>query len=62
MAPRVVHDGSMTMASPRDVSPPAVRALLHEGDAQASGECRRLLGCNLAIAMVCVLFMLLGLW
>ncbi|CAL1126712.1 unnamed protein product [Cladocopium goreaui] len=50
------------MASPRDVSPPARRRnSLHDRDyapveTDVAGECRRLLGCNLAVAMLCVLF------
>ncbi|CAJ1430165.1 unnamed protein product, partial [Effrenium voratum] len=28
------------------------------GESEVAGECRRLLGCNLAIAMLCVLFMI----
>ncbi|CAK9019226.1 unnamed protein product [Durusdinium trenchii] len=46
------------MASPREMSPPAGR--LHNTyapvETEIAGECRRLLGCNLAIAMLCVLF------
>ena len=46
------------MSSPRNVSPPHRR---REGDyapvdTDVAGECRRLLGCNVAIAMLCVLF------
>eukprot|EP00435_Cladocopium_sp_Y103_P025055 s707_g6.t1 len=50
------------MASPRDVSPPPLRRnSLHDRDyapveTDVAGECRRLLGCNLAVAMLCVLF------